>query len=475
MATEVVSPSSEHIDPSRSRRQTLRIPLKIQDPGRSKLTTIETKRIISVLDETILKVELVTTFSYITENLEEFSALLGPELTGALKEHLRLSNTMEATLSRLDKEGVLHKGTAKGELYGAEDPTGYLSLHIEGLRSSVRNIVRLFYANPTVCQVVRGTAYARHPNASMFIQKLSEFRGFLFEKLLTTPLEEKEKRRFMKEITQRDQKNTEMIAALEDELAAAIQNRDNEISRMNAAIKELKTHLHNLAKFSESQIQRNRADTEKQQKGETRASQAKCAKLQQELQQLRAQLNALIAENRESELNLRKKKYKVEMEIENWIQKYDTEMIEKQQSSPFLLILTTGVELERHPPSPSLDTLCKEESGAWKTNWESVMAEQSSSSELGQEEIEEIEVVYTVEKEQLAELREKYALLEKEYSQIEEERRVKREQWEKAEKELAILVRAATLIQALWKGYLVRSLLRSKRKKKGKGKKGGRK
>uniref|UniRef100_A0A8D2J120 Dynein regulatory complex protein 10 n=1 Tax=Varanus komodoensis TaxID=61221 RepID=A0A8D2J120_VARKO len=189
---------------------------------------------------------------------------------------------------------------------------------------------------------------------------------------------------------------------------------------MNAAIKELKTHLHNLAKFSESQIQRNRADTEKQQKGETRASQAKCAKLQQELQQLRAQLNALIAENRESELNLRKKKYKVEMEIENWIQKYDTEMIEKQ-------------------------------------------------------EIEEIEVVYTVEKEQLAELREKYALLEKEYSQIEEERRVKREQWEKAEKELAILVRAATLIQALWKGYLVRSLLRSKRKKKGKGKKGGRK
>uniref|UniRef100_A0A8D2J1R5 Dynein regulatory complex protein 10 n=1 Tax=Varanus komodoensis TaxID=61221 RepID=A0A8D2J1R5_VARKO len=421
MATEVVSPSSEHIDPSRSRRQTLRIPLKIQDPGRSKLTTIETKRIISVLDETILKVELVTTFSYITENLEEFSALLGPELTGALKEHLRLSNTMEATLSRLDKEGVLHKGTAKGELYGAEDPTGYLSLHIEGLRSSVRNIVRLFYANPTVCQVVRGTAYARHPNASMFIQKLSEFRGFLFEKLLTTPLEEKEKRRFMKEITQRDQKNTEMIAALEDELAAAIQNRDNEVWWMNAAIKELKTHLHNLAKFSESQIQRNRADTEKQQKGETRASQAKCAKLQQELQQLRAQLNALIAENRESELNLRKKKYKVEMEIENWIQKYDTEMIEKQ------------------------------------------------------EEIEEIEVVYTVEKEQLAELREKYALLEKEYSQIEEERRVKREQWEKAEKELAILVRAATLIQALWKGYLVRSLLRSKRKKKGKGKKGGRK
>ncbi|XP_062999767.1 dynein regulatory complex protein 10 isoform X1 [Elgaria multicarinata webbii] len=421
MATEVLHQSYECIDPNRGKRQVYRMPLKILDPGRSKLTTVETKRIISVLDETILKVELVSTFSHVTENLEEFSAVLGPELTGALKEHLRLSNTMEATLARLEGEGVLQNGGAKGDLYGAEDPGGYLTLHVQGLRSSVRNIVRLFFANPMACQAVREVAHTRHPNANLFIKSLSELRGFLFEKLLTTPLEEKEKRRFMKEISQRDKKNMEIIAALMEELTAAIQNRDDEISRMNAAIKELKTHLHNLAKFSESQIQRTRTEAEKQQKGEARGSQAKCTKLQQELQLLRAQLSALIAEDRESELNLRKKKYKVEMEIENWVQKYDIEMIEKQ------------------------------------------------------EEIEEIDVVYTVEKAQLAELREKFALLDQEYSQIKEERRVRQEQREKAEKEMAILVRAATLIQALWKGYLVRSLLRSKRKKKGKGKKGGRK
>ncbi|XP_062999768.1 dynein regulatory complex protein 10 isoform X2 [Elgaria multicarinata webbii] len=343
MATEVLHQSYECIDPNRGKRQVYRMPLKILDPGRSKLTTVETKRIISVLDETILKVELVSTFSHVTENLEEFSAVLGPELTGALKEHLRLSNTMEATLARLEGEGVLQNGGAKGDLYGAEDPGGYLTLHVQGLRSSVRNIVRLFFANPMACQAVREVAHTRHPNANLFIKSLSELRGFLFEKLLTTPLEEKEKRRFMKEISQRDKKNMEIIAALMEELTAAIQNRDDE------------------------------------------------------------------------------KKYKVEMEIENWVQKYDIEMIEKQ------------------------------------------------------EEIEEIDVVYTVEKAQLAELREKFALLDQEYSQIKEERRVRQEQREKAEKEMAILVRAATLIQALWKGYLVRSLLRSKRKKKGKGKKGGRK
>ncbi|KAJ7309613.1 hypothetical protein JRQ81_007667 [Phrynocephalus forsythii] len=422
MATEEMPGLSyELVEASQPRRQTLRMPLKILDPGRSKLTTVETKRIISVLDETIFKVELVSTFSHVIDNLEEFSPTLGPELTGALQEHQRLSNVMEATLAHLEEEGMLQKGTCKGVVYGAEDPAGHLALLTQGLRGSVRNIVRLFYANPVACQAVREIAHARHPANSHFIKCLSDLRGFLFERLLTTPLEEKEKRRFLNEISQRDKKNTEMIAALEEELAAAIQNRDDEISRKNATIKDLKARLHNLAKCSESQIQRLRTDTEKQQKAELRGSQAKCSKLQQELNLLRAQLNALITEDRESELALRKKKYKVEIEIENWVQKYDMEMLEKQ------------------------------------------------------EEIEEIEAAYMVEKEHLEELREKFALLDQEYSQIKEERRVKQEQKEKAEKELAILVRAATLIQALWKGYLVRSLLRSKRKKRGRGKKGARK
>nr|XP_020662735.1 IQ domain-containing protein D [Pogona vitticeps]XP_020662736.1 IQ domain-containing protein D [Pogona vitticeps] len=417
---EMPQPSYEHMEENRSRRQTLRMPLKLLDPGRSKLTTVETKRIISVLDETIFKVELVSAFSHVIENLEELSPALGPELTEALKEHQRLSNVMEAILAHLEEEGILQKGTSKGVVYGAEDPAGHLDLHTQGLRNSVRNIVRLCYANPIACQAVRDIAHMRHPSNSQFIKCLSDLRGFLFERLLTTPLEEREKNQFLDEISKRDKKNTEMIAALEEELAAAIQNRDDEISRKNAAIKDLKVRLHNLSKCSESQTQRLRTDTEKQQKAELRSSQTKCSKLQQELNQLRAQLNALITEDRESELALRKKKYKVEMEIENWVQKYDMEMLEKQ------------------------------------------------------EEIEEIEAAYMVEKEQLEELREKFALLDQEYSQIKEERRVKQEQKEKAEKELAILVRAATLIQAMWKGYLVRSLLRTKRKKKGKGKKGAR-
>ncbi|KAL7986766.1 hypothetical protein Chor_013049 [Crotalus horridus] len=356
MTTELLSPSYELVDSSRPKKS-IRAPLRILDPGRTKLSTVETKRIISVLDETIFRIELVSVFSHVIENLDEFSSVLGPDLTGAFREHLRLSNILEFMLSH-QEENFLYIGSGKGTFFGIVDPEGHLTLQVQGLKSSVRNILRLLYTNTVACQALRDVAYSRDLSVHKFINCLSKQRGFLFEQLLTTPLEEKEK--------------------------------------------YLKSHLHSLAKFSESQIQRTRAEAEKQHKTEVRTSQTKCGKLQQELQQLRAQFNALVVEDRESELNLRKKKYKVEMEIENWVQKYDLEMIEKQD---------------------------------------------------------------------LSQLREKYARLDEEYCQIVEERRVRQEQKDKAEKELAILARAATLIQAVWKGYLVRSLLRSKRKKKGKGRK----
>lgn len=64
-------------------------------------------------------------------------------------------------------------------------------------------------------------------------------------------------------------------------------------------------------------------------------------------------------------------------------------------------------------------------------------------------------------------------MLLQEYSQIEEERRICQEKKEQALKEFTTMTLAATRIQAFWRGYLVRSLFKSKRKKnkKGKGKK----
>ncbi|MEE6516997.1 hypothetical protein FKM82_026885 [Ascaphus truei] len=393
--------------------------MKMLEPGRKKLSTVETQRVVAVLDETIKNVELVSLFHHAADNLEIFSVIFGSELAGALREHQRLQVQLQLRRrSRVMALGEEDEGSPREERNMAEaaDVSRNLALLRQGIQSSVKNTLRLFLANPHASKVLRAEGHVRDSACEELIQVLLELRGFLFEMLLTSQLEQNERMLYLQVITLRDRKNRDTVAALEEELNAAILDRDKEISKKNNTIRQLKTSLSQLEKFSDDHVSRTKEEADKQQKSDLRASDGRCSKLQQELQLLRSQLNTSITENREIELALRKKKYKVETEIENWIQKYDADMGEKQA------------------------------------------------------ELEELKAVYTEEKAELAEVQEKLAVLEVEYIQIMEERRLAQLRKEAAEEELANQTRAATMVQALWKGFQVRRTMTSRKRKKKKGK-----
>merc|ERR1712178_587486 len=126
----------------------------------------------------------------------------------------------------------------------------------------------------------------------------------------------------------------------------------------------------------------------------------------------KTQLQNLVSEHRENEQSHRKKKFKMETEVENWIQKYDRDMGERQT------------------------------------------------------EYEEIDTIYTEEKKQLTELEERFKTLEEEYQAIMEERRIAREKQEEAERQLQRCVKAATTIQAFWRSYKVRKALKGKKEER---------
>ncbi|KAM4707473.1 dynein regulatory complex protein 10 [Discoglossus pictus] len=435
MATEILpTPMMQVISPTRSpvgnlgrhnkagqeKPQPMVDSMKMLEPGRKKLTSVETQRVIAVLDETIKKLELVSLFPYAADNLERFSVIFGSELLGALREHQRLQDSLLRQLTRLNREKTEEVNADEYSPLEEQDLAEAFDVNLakmrQGIQSSVRNTLRLFLANPPASKTLRSEGHMQASRYHNLIQILSELRGLLFEMLLTSPLEQNERKRFIEDIILRDHKNRETLSSLEAQLNAAFIDRDTEISKKNEIIRQLKVNLHQLEKVSDSQIKRTKQEAEKQQKADSRVSEVKRSKLHQELQQLRSKLSATIADNREIELVLRKKKYKVETEIENWIKKYDSDMGEKQ------------------------------------------------------DELEELETVYTEEKTQLAELQEKLAVLEVEYVQIVEERRLAQLKKEEAEKEFANQTQAATLIQAYWRGFQVRRTMKSKKKKKGKGK-----
>ncbi|NXS45337.1 DRC10 protein, partial [Balaeniceps rex] len=380
--------------------------VKMLDPRRLKPDSIETERIITVLDETIAKLELSSLIPHIMDSLDRFADMLGPEITNSLIKHQKLSNEMEHLLA----------SSEEGDTMRAEDQRGCLCLLEQRLKCSVRNVLRLLLAHPSLCQALKYEAWAKESPAEVFIKAFGEFRNFMLERLLTSPVEEEEKIQFMEDISLQIKKNTEAITALQAELAAAIRTREEEIHKKDNVIKDLKNSMQDLTKDCKAGFQQIKQEGEKQRKEELQASQARCAGLQQDIQQLGAQLNALVLEHRASELALRKRKCRVEMEIVNWIQKYDMDMGEKQA------------------------------------------------------EYEEVHAAYAEEKAQLSLLMEKHAVLLQEYSQIEEEHRICQNKKEQALKELTTMTLAATRIQAFWRGYLARSLFKSKRKKKKKGK-----
>ncbi|NXA92225.1 DRC10 protein, partial [Melanocharis versteri] len=372
--------------------------MKVLDPRQLKPDSMETERILTVLDETIVKLEITRLIPRIIGSLERYARMLGPEITSSLLEHQKLSMEIEHQLaSPGDEESV----TAVEQR----------------LKCSLRNILRLFLANPLLYHGLKYEVRVRESPADVFIKAFMEFRDFTLERLLTSPDEEKEKIQFMEDISLRVEKNMETISALREELAAAIQTRDEEVNRKDKTIENLKTSMEDLAKDCKADIQQIMKEGEKQQKEDEEASQDRCARLKQDILRLGAQFNALVLEHRASELVLRKEKCKAEREIQKWVQKYDTDMTEKQAT------------------------------------------------------YEELQAAYNEEKAQLSLLMEKHALLLQEYTQIEEERRMLKEKEEEAEREEARRNDAATCIQAFWKGYLVRSIYKSKLKKgKGKGK-----
>ena len=92
------------------------------------------------------------------------------------------------------------------------------------LRGVARVILRGFsrgVPDPNIVSAIQLQDEVR-PNAVVNVQRVfRQLRAFIFERLLTTPMEEEERHQYLREITIRDRKNSEMIDRLESELRIA--------------------------------------------------------------------------------------------------------------------------------------------------------------------------------------------------------------------------------------------------------------
>jgi len=410
-------------------------PQRALEPARKKLSTVEAQRIMAVLCDSIRRIELLTLLPFILENTDRFGTMLGSDLTQQLKDHAvllssfnELKQSAEIFMEReareaspaADESGSVgsRRASIQSSHSQADETMRNLALVARQIQNSCKTLLRGFSLNPAAATtILKENTSERSIESRELIMEKNELKDIIMGMLLTTPVEELERKEYLKEISERERYNAGIIDKLEGELNAAVEDKEFEIRKKNDIIRRLQADLHQIEKFSDEHIRRTKSEAEKQEAADLKNSEGKRGKLQQELLGLRTQMQNLVADHRVNEQDLRKKKYKIETEVDNWIQKYDQDMGERQT------------------------------------------------------EYEEIDIVYTEEKKQLTELEERFSTLETEYQTIMEERRIAREKQEAAERELSMCVGAATTIQAFWRSYKVRKALKSK-KKKGKGKKG---
>lgn len=259
-------------------------PLKVLDPVRKKLTSVEAQRVIAVVDDSIKRLELVSVLPYVIENLNRFSVILGSDLVQVLEEHDRIQASYQKAVSKFsleqrrshsaspttsnissrrssetsqaeseNQEGVLREpialqesraSSASSKLSLSQKPGRLSPLQVSDdaavdlkvvhgltthMKHSVKNILRLFASNPAAVNALKDLRKERSVEVNGMIDELITLRAILFEKLLTTPSEQKERKQYLKQIVAREMKSSETGRKLQEELERAVDDKENEV------------------------------------------------------------------------------------------------------------------------------------------------------------------------------------------------------------------------------------------------------
>ncbi|KAI8609551.1 hypothetical protein BC830DRAFT_1173457 [Chytriomyces sp. MP71] len=361
----------------------------IDDSLTGKLINVEAQRIMSVLQEAQKKVAIV---GLLPDEVDRRVATVFSAETVALIGEYKLLEAKYKTVTEGRFSEADQKEVAKQ------------------LRMATRAICRHFLQNPTLIGKLRYLKSTKSNNVVHFENLLQEVKVLVYERLRTSVEEEKAKQDQLSVIIAKEQKTSNEVRILKDELDKAKRERTSEVSKRNEIIQELR----DIKQQAEDTTKRLESRSKQKEDAELQQAKDKETAMKDEIRALNDTLKEMVHKNRDEEALLRKKKFKVESEVENWIHKYDQDMEEKQS------------------------------------------------------ELEDITTIYNEEKAQLDELQSRYNELQKEYEKIMEERRIAQEERIAQEKKLRHMHEAATRIQALFRGWKFRKEL-VKKKSGGKG------
>ena len=305
---------------------------RILEPSMKKLTTVESQRILSVLDECIKKLHILSALPVILRDLHvRFAVSFGSEVVQVLEEHDRLQREyFEALREKGETLGSIEALTpATSQISIPESPgsASNLSIHkprkLEPLLSkpvlirteeelqvllkhSTRNVLRVITRDPAAMGVTMAIQPEPASHHSALFTELQSLKFVLLERLLTTHQEKENQKQRIDELSQKLQDTTATVNQLELELSEAERLRKEEKDKHDAQISKLRMNIHKVEKLAEDLDQKVKVDSVKQLEGNKKVHETKLNKLSSEFATEKKQYDSNVLADREEELKLRK-------------------------------------------------------------------------------------------------------------------------------------------------------------------------
>ena len=237
-------------------------PLRILLPTQKKLSCVESQRVLSVLDECIKRIEIVSALPHLINSLDRHSVSLGADLTSLLTKYKTLTEEFSQTVVALgrDSYGDIRRMstdmplttsmssmssekslaaisrtrldpivTASSSTMSSEALDEKLTMLTDQIKHNTKLILRSFSNNPTAFSVVKAVCGDISYGAKSFKSSLGDLRTIVQEKLLTTKQEEETRCNHVDQMSKRERELTNDIDQLEEELNTARQLRDEEV------------------------------------------------------------------------------------------------------------------------------------------------------------------------------------------------------------------------------------------------------
>uniref|UniRef100_A0A1B6EBG6 Dynein regulatory complex protein 10 n=1 Tax=Clastoptera arizonana TaxID=38151 RepID=A0A1B6EBG6_9HEMI len=276
------------------------------------------KRLLNIIEDSIKKSELLLCLPSIIDN----KSILNEDQIEYIQEIIHL----------IDDEDKSYASLQETNLPPLNSTYVKKSITVDKMKmDDIFHIIKLIQSNTETKHLLSSDTLSE--GAIDFINKLKQLYSCIAQRLLLSPCNEKVKKIELNQLYNKNERDKEEVIRLKEKLCKKLLEKEELIEQKKIEIKKEQEKIDKVQKQCIENILKKREDTAKQVNWDMKNSEFRLEELQNELKIAQHQRETQLKEYISSEKELRTKRFKMQSQLAAMLQKYDTDIGDRQAQS----------------------------------------------------------------------------------------------------------------------------------------------